>query len=94
MDELVKFDLYSNDALAAHVSALYYRCHEFYDFTYAQSWLHTGYPIDPTIEFSSNTQRIKGIPPCLRDLITDRCGDLKQKRKTGYASPSKSIYYE
>lgn len=84
MEELIQFDLYSNEALVAHVSALSYRGHEFYDFTYAQSWLNSGYPIDPTIEFSSNTQRIKGIHPCLRDLIPDRWGSLIQKRRLGY----------
>ena len=84
MEELIKFELYSNDALVAHVSALSYRCHEFYDFTYSKSWLHTGYPIDLSLEFSSKTQRIKGIPPCLRDLIPDRWGSLIQKRRLGY----------
>ncbi len=56
VEELVKFDLYSNDALAAHVSALSCRSHEYYDFTYSRSWLSTGYSIDPTIEFSSKTK--------------------------------------
>ncbi len=71
VEELVKFDLYSNDALVAHVSALSYRRHEFYDFTYSRSWLSSGYSIDPSIEFSPETQRIKGIPPCLRELSPD-----------------------
>ncbi len=88
MEELIKFELYSNDALVAHVSALSCRDHEFYDFTYSQSWLSSGYPIDPSLEFSSNIQRTKGIPPCLRDLIPDRWGTLIQKRKLGYTPSS------
>ena len=88
VEELVKFDLYSNDALVAHVSALSCRSHEYYDFTYSRSWLSTGYSIDPTIEFSSNTQRTKDIPPCLRDIIPDRCGSVIQKRRLGYTPSS------
>jgi len=88
VEELIKFELYSNDALVAHVSALSCRDHEFYDFTYSQSWLSSGYPIDPSLEFSSNIQRTKGIPPCLRDLIPDRWGTLIQKRKLGYTPSS------
>lgn len=84
MEELIQFELYSNDALVAHVSALAYRDHEYYDFAYSQSWISSGYPIDPTIEFSQKSQRIKGIPPCLRDLIPDRWGSLIQKRRLGY----------
>lgn len=72
MEELVKFDLYSNDALVAHVSALSCRGHEYYDFTYPKSWLNSGYPIDPTIEYSTNSQRIKESLTCLRDLSPDR----------------------
>lgn len=87
MEELIKFDLFSNDALVAHVSALSCRGREYYDFTYSKSWLNSGYPIDPSLEFSSKTQRIKGIPPCLRDLFPDRWGSLIQKRILGY-SPS------
>ncbi len=74
MEELIQFELYSNDALVAHVSALSCRGHEFYDFTNSQTWLSSGYPIDPTIELSQKAQRIKGIPTCLKDLIPDRCG--------------------
>lgn len=88
MEELIQFDLYSNDALVAHVSALSNRGYEYYDFTYSKSWLNSGYPIELTIEFSSNTQRIKGIPPCLRDLIPDRWGSLIQKRRLGYTPSS------
>ena len=88
MEELVKFDLYSNDAPVAHISALSYRRHEYYDFTYSRSWLSSGYSIDPTIEFSPKTQRIKGISPYLRDLIPDRWGTLIQKRKLGYTPSS------
>ena len=88
MEELVKFDLYSNDAPVAHISALSYRRHEYYDFTYSRTWLSSGYSIDPSIEFSPKTQRIKVISPCFRDLILDRCGTSKQKRKTGYTLPS------
>lgn len=88
MEELVKFDLYSNDALVAHVSALSCRGHEFYDFTYSREWLNSGYSIDPSIEFSPETQRINGIPPCLRDLIPNRWGSLIQKRRLGYTPSS------
>lgn len=88
MKELVKFDLYSNDALVAHVSALSCKSHEYYDFTYSRSWLSSGYSIDPTIEFSPKTQRIEDIPPCLRDLIPDRWGSLIQKRRLGYTPSS------
>ncbi len=88
MEELVKFDLYSNDALVAHVSALSSRGHEYYDFTYSRSWLNSGYPIDLSIEFSQKAQRIKGIPPCLRDLIPERWGALIQKRRLGYTPSS------
>lgn len=88
MEELIKFDLFSNEALVAHISALSYRRHEYYDFTYSRSWLSSGYSIDPTIEFSPKTQRIKGISPYLRDLIPDRWGTLIQKRKLGYTPSS------
>ena len=88
MEELIQFDLYSNDALVAHVSALSNRGYEYYDFTYSKSWLSSGYPIDPSLEFSKKAQRIKGIPPCLRDLIPDRWGSLIQKRRLDYTPSS------
>lgn len=61
MEELIQFELYSNDALVAHVSALSCRGHEFYDFTNSQTWLSSGYSIVPSHEFSSKTQRIKAL---------------------------------
>lgn len=84
MEELIKFDLFSNEALVAHVSALSNRGYEYYYFTYSQSWLNSGYPIDPSLEFSLKTQRIKGIPPWLKDLIPDRWGSMIQKRRLGH----------
>ena len=88
MEDLIKFDLFSNEALVAQVSALSNRGYEYYYFTYSQSWLNSGYSIDPSIEFSPKTQRIKGISPYLRDLIPDRWGTLIQKRKLGYTPSS------
>lgn len=84
MEELIKFDLFSNEALVAHVSALSNRGYEYYYFTCSQSWLNSGYPIDPSLEFSLKTQRIKGIPPWLKDLIPDRWGSMIQKRRLGH----------
>lgn len=86
MEELIKFDLFSNEALVAHVSALSYRCHEFYDFTYAQSWLHTGYPIDPTIEFSSKTKN-KRNSTLLKRSDPRSLWSFNTKEKTGDAPP-------
>ena len=91
MNEPLKFEIFSNEELVAKVTAFSSRGHDVYDFIYVPSWIEKGYPLDPTLYFTSAIQHLQLLPPCLQDICPDRWGRLIQKRKLGY-TPSSTEY--
>lgn len=91
MNEPLKFEIFSNEELVAKVTAFSSRGHDVYDFIYVPSWIEKGYPLDPTLYFTSDIQHLQLLPPCLQDICPDRWGRLIQKRKLGY-TPSSTEY--
>ncbi len=91
MNELLNFEIFSNEELVAKVTAFSSRGHDVYDFSYVPSWIEKGYSLDPTLYFTSDIQHVQVLPPCLQDICPDRWGRLIQKRKLGY-TPSSTEY--
>lgn len=91
MNELLKFEIFSNEELVAKVTAFSSRGHDVYDFSYVPSWIEKGYSLDSTLYFTSDIQHVQVLPPCLQDICPDRWGRLIQKRKLGY-TPSSTEY--
>ena len=91
MNELLNFEIFSNEELVAKVTAFSSRGHDVYDFSYVPSWIEKGYSLDPTLYFTSDIQHVQDLPPCLQDICPDRWGRLIQKRKLGY-TPSSTEY--
>ena len=58
MNEPLKFEIFSNEELVAKVTAFSSRGHDVYDFIYVPSWIEKGYPLDPTLYFTSDIRKL------------------------------------